>query len=76
MKLFTADQVKVGFIGLGNVGRWIAQRLLDHGYPEHRARYGQADTGVTLNLCCWPAYRSIRVAPANSTGPTLRPGLE
>ena len=27
-----ADQVKVGFIGLGNMGRRIAQRLLDHGY--------------------------------------------
>src|SRR5712664_3018587 len=33
MKRFTADQVKVGFIGLGNMGSRIAQRLLDHGYP-------------------------------------------
>jgi 3-hydroxyisobutyrate dehydrogenase len=32
MKLLTADQVKVGFIGLGNMGRRIAQRLLNHGY--------------------------------------------
>src|ERR1700676_1960939 len=32
MKRFTADQVKVGFIGLGNMGSRIAQRLLDHGY--------------------------------------------
>jgi len=32
MKRFTADQVKVGFIGLGNMGIRIAQRLLDHGY--------------------------------------------
>jgi lactate dehydrogenase-like 2-hydroxyacid dehydrogenase len=32
MKRFTADQVKVGFIGLGNIGSRIAQRLLDHGY--------------------------------------------
>src|SRR5229473_1573026 len=32
MKRFTADQVKVGFIGLGNMGSRIALRLLDHGY--------------------------------------------
>jgi hypothetical protein len=32
MKRFTADQVKIGFIGLGNMGSRIAQRLLDHGY--------------------------------------------
>jgi len=32
MKSFTADQVKVGFIGLGNMGSRIARRLLDHGY--------------------------------------------
>jgi 3-hydroxyisobutyrate dehydrogenase-like beta-hydroxyacid dehydrogenase len=32
MKLFTADNVKLGFIGLGNMGSRIAQRLLDHGY--------------------------------------------
>jgi 3-hydroxyisobutyrate dehydrogenase-like beta-hydroxyacid dehydrogenase len=32
MKRLTADQVKVGFIGLGNMGSRIAQRLLDHGY--------------------------------------------
>jgi 3-hydroxyisobutyrate dehydrogenase-like beta-hydroxyacid dehydrogenase len=32
MKRFTEDQVKVGFIGLGNMGSRIAQRLLDHGY--------------------------------------------
>jgi len=33
MKSFTADNVKLGFIGLGNMGSRIAQRLLDHGYP-------------------------------------------
>jgi 3-hydroxyisobutyrate dehydrogenase-like beta-hydroxyacid dehydrogenase len=33
MKLFTADKVTLGFIGLGNMGSRIAQRLLDHGYP-------------------------------------------
>lgn len=32
MKSFTADQVKLGFIGLGNMGSRIAQRLLDHKY--------------------------------------------
>src|SRR6266436_5322170 len=32
MKTFSTDQMKVGFIGLGNMGSRIAQRLLDHGY--------------------------------------------
>jgi 3-hydroxyisobutyrate dehydrogenase-like beta-hydroxyacid dehydrogenase len=32
VKPLTADQVKVGFIGLGNMGTRIAQRLLDHKY--------------------------------------------
>jgi len=32
MKSLTADQVKLGFIGLGNMGSRIARRLLDHGY--------------------------------------------
>jgi 3-hydroxyisobutyrate dehydrogenase-like beta-hydroxyacid dehydrogenase len=32
MKRLTADQVKLGFIGLGNMGSQIVQRLLDHGY--------------------------------------------
>jgi 3-hydroxyisobutyrate dehydrogenase-like beta-hydroxyacid dehydrogenase len=32
MKPLTADQVKLGFIGLGNMGSRIAQRLLEHGY--------------------------------------------
>lgn len=32
MKSLTADQVKLGFIGLGNMGSRIAQRLLDHKY--------------------------------------------
>jgi 3-hydroxyisobutyrate dehydrogenase-like beta-hydroxyacid dehydrogenase len=32
MKRLTADQVKVGFIGLGNMGSRIAERLLDHEY--------------------------------------------
>jgi 3-hydroxyisobutyrate dehydrogenase-like beta-hydroxyacid dehydrogenase len=32
MKLLTADRVKLGFIGMGNMGSRIAQRLLDHGY--------------------------------------------
>ena len=33
MKFLTADKVTLGFIGLGNMGSRIAQRLLDHGYP-------------------------------------------
>ena len=32
MKFLTADQVKIGFIGLGNMGSRIAKRLLDHKY--------------------------------------------
>ncbi len=32
MKRLTAAQVKLGFIGLGNMGSRIAKRLLDHGY--------------------------------------------
>jgi 3-hydroxyisobutyrate dehydrogenase len=32
MKRLIANQVKLGFIGLGNMGSRIAQRLLDHGY--------------------------------------------
>jgi 3-hydroxyisobutyrate dehydrogenase len=32
MKRLTPNQAKLGFIGLGNMGSRIAQRLLDHGY--------------------------------------------
>jgi 3-hydroxyisobutyrate dehydrogenase len=32
MKTLTANQVKVGFIGLGNMGSRMARRLLDRGY--------------------------------------------
>ena len=32
MNRLTSDHVKAGFIGLGNMGSRIAQRLLDHGY--------------------------------------------
>jgi len=32
VKLLTADRAKLGFIGLGNMGSRIAQRLLDNGY--------------------------------------------
>jgi 3-hydroxyisobutyrate dehydrogenase len=32
MKSLTAKQTKLGFIGLGNMGSRIAERLLDHGY--------------------------------------------
>jgi 3-hydroxyisobutyrate dehydrogenase-like beta-hydroxyacid dehydrogenase len=32
MTPLTADQARIGFIGLGNMGSRIAQRLLEHGY--------------------------------------------
>jgi 3-hydroxyisobutyrate dehydrogenase-like beta-hydroxyacid dehydrogenase len=32
MESLTADRIKAGFIGLGNMGSRIAQRLLDYGY--------------------------------------------
>jgi 3-hydroxyisobutyrate dehydrogenase-like beta-hydroxyacid dehydrogenase len=32
MESFTKDRVKLGFVGLGNMGSRIAQRLIDHGY--------------------------------------------
>jgi 3-hydroxyisobutyrate dehydrogenase-like beta-hydroxyacid dehydrogenase len=32
MKSLTVDKMKLGFVGLGNMGSRIAQRLLDHGY--------------------------------------------
>ena len=32
MKLFTADQVGLGFVGVGAMGSRIVRRLLDHGY--------------------------------------------
>jgi 3-hydroxyisobutyrate dehydrogenase-like beta-hydroxyacid dehydrogenase len=32
MKLLTAERAKLGFVGLGNMGSRIAQRLLDRGY--------------------------------------------
>src|ERR1700680_2485014 len=32
MKQLNTNQVKLGFIGLGNMGSRIAKRLLDHGY--------------------------------------------
>jgi 3-hydroxyisobutyrate dehydrogenase len=32
MKLLTADRIKLGFIGLGNMGSRIAQRLIDRSY--------------------------------------------
>ena len=32
MKQLSANQVKLGFIGMGNMGNRIAHRLLDHGY--------------------------------------------
>ena len=42
MTLLAARQVKLGFIGLGNMGSRIAQRLLDRGYEL--TAYDQDDT--------------------------------
>jgi 3-hydroxyisobutyrate dehydrogenase len=42
MKLLAARQVQLGFIGLGNMGSRIAQRLLDRGYAL--TVYDQDDT--------------------------------
>ena len=42
MKLLAAKHVKLGFIGLGNMGSRIAQRLLDRGYAL--TVYDQDDT--------------------------------
>ncbi len=42
MKLLAAKQVTLGFIGLGNMGSRIAQRLLDRGYAL--TVYDQDDT--------------------------------
>jgi 3-hydroxyisobutyrate dehydrogenase-like beta-hydroxyacid dehydrogenase len=56
MKRLTADQVKLGFIGLGNMGSRIAKRLLDHGYhlttydlDVPRARALAGDGAVAAN---------------------------
>ncbi|HXQ37953.1 MAG TPA: NAD(P)-binding domain-containing protein, partial [Anaerolineales bacterium] len=32
MNLFTSENTRIGFIGIGNMGSRIAKRLLDHGY--------------------------------------------
>src|SRR6202051_1313433 len=34
MKSLTANQVKLGFVGLGNMGSRIAQRVCEHGYQR------------------------------------------
>jgi 3-hydroxyisobutyrate dehydrogenase len=46
MKCLPKDQVKLGFIGLGNMGRRIAQRLLGHGYhvSVHDRNLAKAET--------------------------------
>src|SRR5580700_6359345 len=56
MKSLSANQVKLGFIGLGNMGSRIAQRLLDHGYQlevydrdSAKAEAIAANSGVVAN---------------------------
>jgi 3-hydroxyisobutyrate dehydrogenase-like beta-hydroxyacid dehydrogenase len=48
MKRLTADQVKAGFIGLGNMGSRIAQRLLDHGYQVSVYDRNRVQTGAVV----------------------------
>jgi 3-hydroxyisobutyrate dehydrogenase-like beta-hydroxyacid dehydrogenase len=54
MKPLTADQVKLGFVGLGNMGSRIARRLVDHGYKlsvydkNVRQADGFAQAGVVV----------------------------
>jgi len=48
MKLLAARQVKLGFIGLGNMGSRIAQRLLDHAYELTVMRRMEDLAGVAL----------------------------
>jgi len=58
MKLLTAERSKVGFIGLGNMGSRIAQRLLDHEYrlsaydsnPEKAEALAQSGGVITKNI--------------------------
>lgn len=61
MKLLTPDKVKLGFIGLGNMGSRIAQRLLNGGYhvtvydrnqvkSEAMTRYGAEVAGSIAEL--------------------------
>ena len=61
MRRLTADQVKIGFIGLGNMGSRMAQRLVDYSYQlfvydrdlakaEAFAAQGAVVTGDILEL--------------------------
>src|SRR5437867_4869285 len=61
MRRLTADQVKIGFIGLGNMGSRLAQRLIDYSYQlfvydrdlakaEAFAAQGAVVTGNILEL--------------------------
>jgi 3-hydroxyisobutyrate dehydrogenase len=59
MKLLAAKQVTLGFIGLGNMGSRIAQRLLDRGYAL--TVYDQDDTKAE-------ALALNGAAPANDIG--------
>src|SRR6202008_3857943 len=61
MKSFTADQVRLGFVGVGAMGGRIVRRLRDHGYQvsvynRNRAKaeallpYGVSVTGSLADL--------------------------
>jgi len=66
MKLLTADNVTLGFIGLGNMGSRIAQRLLDHGYrlvaydmDAAKAEAIAAERGIAASsLWCKSGFRN------------------
>ena len=54
MKILTADQVKLGFIGMGAMGSRMARRLLDHGYNltvydrDHSKAEGMLPYGASI----------------------------
>jgi 3-hydroxyisobutyrate dehydrogenase-like beta-hydroxyacid dehydrogenase len=58
MEFLTADQVKIGFIGLGNMGSRLAQRLLDHKYqlsiydvdPAKLKGFASQGAGIARNV--------------------------
>jgi hypothetical protein len=60
MKLLTPDKVTLGFIGLGNMGIRIAQRLLDHGYPLD-CRIYRREVRVFRDFPLWLRSCGLRV---------------
>lgn len=48
-------------------------KIFDARAAEHRSYTVSLMDRFSVTLCCWPAYRSIRVGRANSSDPTHRP---